>query len=291
MAYLEKVIFDDWGVPSAESLEELTEEEWASWVNDELHGRYRFPISNGYNKGWSYPRSDQLLQMAIPELSETARLKAYAGIESCLDAAYDTLKNAGSDWGPEPLRMLFFLTGLIEKHAEDSSATPKTAPDNYFAARTEKLVRFLDILDPNPADWERRSPDHVDPYYTVLQALVNLKSKMPLDFWRTHLAVSPTIYATICLSGAAESSADDVLSLLPAVQWSDTKTRSYLGITLGHLVYSLRTERFGERLDALSSDLPPTAPEVISRALEYGERLTRMYAARETSGEHHGTIN
>ncbi|MEK6842340.1 MAG: hypothetical protein AABX84_00855 [Nanoarchaeota archaeon] len=218
MEYKDKVQLDYHGFINGSSLVSLTSNDWGKWIQDQLNGR---GITVSVSKGRSGEPPSFLFLDEIPNLKSSDRVKAYRGIEQCLDRAYKirTNSSAESDWGDIPLDDLLFLVGGVEdKYEEINSEWNFRHQDTYFAERSDKITRFLDVIEARP-DVEEN-----DVYAGVLQALNGTKSKLPYEFWVKALGKSPR-YAALCFGGASNNSPYDGINLLPYIDWSDEEVK------------------------------------------------------------------
>ena len=225
MSYKTKVHLDDFGYVESDSLTVLTSDDWKEWVHDQLHGR-GIIISVGKDRIGEPPSA--LFLDEIQNLEFSNRVKAYHGIEQCLDRAYEviTWNRSRSEWTDGPLDDLLFLVGgAEEKYEEINSEWSFRHQDTYFADRTDKITRFLDVVEARP-DLEEG-----DIYVRVLQTLNGIKAKLPYEFWVNSLRKSPS-YAALCFGGASENSPYDGINLLSHIDWSDEEVR---GIMVGNL--------------------------------------------------------
>ena len=258
MTYETKVKIDDLCFVQQESLLTLTAEDWNEWVTDRLHNKDK--IGSELGKGDYAP--SEIFNKIIPYLEYAQRTTAYEGIVQCLDEAYEQKKSRSNDlWGDDSLNDLLFLTGTIEYQEDDEDPKPQ---DNYFNKKSDKIMRFLDVVESKPRSVDEKS---LDLYATTLLSLGDINAKLPYEFWLRNLQRSPSRYAHICFGGAMVNSPYDAFKLLPHIDWSDEETRDQMFTYLSVMEDFDRDT--AKAFEEHKAQLPKIAQDIIDDAKDF----------------------
>lgn len=268
MGYEATVKVDDYGTVQKDSLTALTSEKWGAWVNDQIHEKQR--VMFGRDKG-DYSTTS-IFSDLIPDLERSERFKAYEGIKECLDRAYEDRKSnhEGFEWNNAQLDNLLLLVCGVETRDEGWDCTHQ---DTYFAERVNTISRFLDVVESRPS-FELLGTEH-DLYFRVLQALNGVEAKLPYEFWSEELQKSPSVYADVCFSGAANNSPYDGINILSHIDWStygETRSRMQNSLMFFYYVHHSDSEVIGT-IDRKKEEFPEEVQQIFVEAKEEAAEL------------------
>ncbi|MFA6462227.1 MAG: hypothetical protein WCV90_08250 [Candidatus Woesearchaeota archaeon] len=267
MGYDTKLVIDDQGALKIDSLTALTSEDWGDWIRDQLQERMVVMISGEHEDD-----STSVFSRHVPYLDPSERIKAYEGITQCLDGAYQERKDDSkrSQWNDHFLDSLLFLTGDIESRSERDGFNHQ---DDYFAQRSELITRFLEILEAKPSLSSSRKK--IDLYGRTLQALCGTQSKLPLEFWNKQLELSPSVYGSVCFSGASYNSPYDGIAIISQVDWSERTKWTMHGSLLYFYHKHYGDKEVIEAIERKKLELPARAHEVFDLAKSGADRLVK----------------
>jgi hypothetical protein len=234
------LIVDERGWLDRSSVASLSKDELRDWVAARLHGRDTLVPGDG--RQGEYPH--HLFASIYPELDRDSRSYIRDIVQEFLR---DMARNENTTWRGGAAHALLLLAQRLHEREFIAPIREMAESGKFFVNHIEELSE----------DVHRR----------LLQSLVALDWKAPVEFWHEQFRLAPTRHAGVAIAGLRITDPQHAIDLLPHLPWDDESVQDQTRVALRGLLQVYPHSYIGELLTGIRPQLSVPVQGLIRRFL------------------------
>ncbi len=231
-----KLIIDEHGKLDLKSVDTLTKDELANWIESRLHGN----TADGMTDTRQSEPPHYLFALIYPKVNRDSRAYIRHITQSFLK---DMSRNPHSGWRGDAAHALLLLAQKLRERDFIAPILEMASDKRFFVAS---------IADPTE-DLHRR----------LLQSLVSLEWIGTVQFWYEQFSLSPLRYAGVAFAGLSKIALQHAVNLLPDIPWSDLDVQDQMRVALRGLLPTYDHSVIAQILADVLPKLPDSVQGII----------------------------